>query len=241
MIYKIAVCDDSLATRIQICDLLKRIEVQDGLQFDIHSFSSAEDLLARMPEDTQLLLLDIVMDGETGIKAAQRLRKNNRSLCIIFITSMVQYALECYSVHPLGFLKKPLEYNLFRREILDAIYNIDARKGRKIILNRGTLIEVLDTNEIIYAEILGRDLKIVLKNDSRQYTTPLKDLEQKLVDCHFFRCHKSYIVNFQYVLNITANDILLANGQRIPMSKYRRKEFLETFTAYVGNHGNTPL
>ncbi len=237
MVTKIAVCDDSLAVCTQICDFLKRVELERQEEFDICCFSSAEELLMKMPEDTQILFLDIVMQGESGMQAAHRLRETDRSLCIIFITSMVQYALDGYGVRAFGFLKKPLEYLIFRREVLDALDNIARRQGKRIVLRAGGQVCALSTSEILYAEILGRELKIVTEDDAQFYAITLKEFEQMVDGCGFFRCHKSYLVNFRYVLNIGINEVVLANRQTIPLSRHRRKEFVQSFAAYVGNHG----
>ena len=236
---KLAVCDDSMPTRLQICDYLKQMECEYDLRFDVQTFSSAAQLLERMSGDTQILLLDIAMDSMTGMEAARILRERGANLCIIFITSMVQYALEGYGVRAFGFLKKPLQYTAFAREVCDALESVEKQADRCITLRVGTCLNVLKTKDILYAEILGRELKILTTDGSQLYTMPMRELESLLPAGHFFRCHKSYLVNFHHILNVDGADILLSNQQKIPISKHRRKEFMQAFISYIGGHSGS--
>ncbi len=239
MLIKIAVCDDSMPARLQICDYLKQMECEYGLSFDVQTFSAATQLLERMSGDTQILLLDIAMDSMTGMEAARILRERGANLCIIFITSMVQYALEGYGVRAFGFLKKPLQYTAFVREVCDAMEAVEKQADQCITLRAGTCLNVLKTKDILYAEILGRELKILTAEGSQLYTMPMWELESLLPTGHFFRCHKSYLVNFHHILNVDGTDILLSNQQKIPISKHRRKEFMQAFTFYLGGHSGS--
>ena len=49
----------------------------------------------------------------------------------------------------------------------------------------------------------------------------------------FFRCHVSYLVNLRYVDRVSGNDVWV-NGDRLAISRYRRKDFLETWSAWIG-------
>ena len=96
--------------------------------------------------------------------------------------------------------------------------------------------ESLKTRDIYYAEILGRNLMLHTVNGSRQYVYTMNNFEKLVEDCGFFRCHKSFLVNMNYLSKIGFDNIILTNAEQIPLSKYRRKELLDAFGAFVGNH-----
>lgn len=48
----------------------------------------------------------------------------------------------------------------------------------------------------------------------------------------FFRRHVSYLVNLRYVDRISGNDVWV-NGERLAISRYRRREFLEAWAAWL--------
>ena len=49
----------------------------------------------------------------------------------------------------------------------------------------------------------------------------------------FFRCHVSYLVNLRYVDRVSGNDVWV-NGDRVTVSRYRRREFMEAWAAWQG-------
>ena len=232
MTTKIAVCDDVADLRTQICSFLTQVAHEEGYEFDIVCYESAEDLLEHFDDDIQILLLDIMMSGATGMEAARRLRDNHKSLCIIFISVMVQYALEGYDVHAFGFLKKPLEYTAFKRQIREALASLQSERKRLVSLRSGTSIDVIDASQIVYIEVKGRNLTVATQRGQFSYAIPLKEVEPVLGD-DFFKCHKSYIVNFAHVRTVEASDIVMDDGSVVPLSKHRRKDCLIELSSFV--------
>ena len=51
-------------------------------------------------------------------------------------------------------------------------------------------------------------------------------LEQNLVEPHFIRCHTGFIVNLLYFEKLEQNDMILLSGERVPVSRNRKKEVL---------------
>ena len=131
--WKVMICDDEPEMCAQIRQSLARFTQECGAQFSIRECHSGEALLCRLEADTDLVFLDIRMEGLSGMEAARRLRKENRDVCLIFITTMTQYALEGYQVHAYGFLKKPLLYAQFRLLMLDALRSLAGKNAHHII------------------------------------------------------------------------------------------------------------
>ncbi len=125
--YKIAVCDDEKIYRSRLKDLLEKYAQSKGLRFEIFSFESADKLLLNYPENLDLLFLDIAMDGVDGMSAARQIRLGDPQVCIIFITSMYQYALDGYSVKAFGFITKPVKDAELSHELTCALAMIDRR------------------------------------------------------------------------------------------------------------------
>ena len=67
----------------------------------------------------------------------------------------------------------------------------------------------------------------------------MRELEEKLSRKLFFRCHNSYIVNFDYVEGLKNDSVLVKDKNQqlkeIPVSKYKKEEFKKELAIYVGN------
>lgn len=231
---KIAICDDEFYVQELLYDYLKKLEITSSYHFEIQRFSSGEALLQDIMPDTDILLLDIKMKHLSGMNAARKLRESGINCCIIFITSMIQYALEGYEVHAFAFIQKPCRYPQFERTMLDALRMQDIRTANTLSLRRGSAIDTINISHILYAETLDHVSSIVTVQGKQEYMISLKKLSAELIPYGFGLCHKSFLVNFRQIRSILPNELLITNRHTIPLSKHRKKEFLEQFTAFMG-------
>lgn len=235
-LWKLMICDDEPEMCLNIRGMLDRFSEECGVEFEIFECYSGAELLRRLSFDTDVLLLDIKMEAMTGMEAAKIIRKTNQDLCIIFITTMTQYAMEGYLVHAFGFIKKPLRYSQFRLQMADTVRLLKSRKKETITLRSGSQTYNLEAGSILYLEIYGHEIHIVQTGETLSYYGTLSGLESSLNGKGFFRCHKSYLVNLRHVGKIESSQAVLNNGTVIPVSKYRKKEFMQAFASYMGGH-----
>lgn len=232
--WKVMICDDEPEVCQEIEQSLLRFAHDAGETFEIRRCSSAEELLEQWQEDNDILLLDIRMQGMTGMEAARELRKRGSRVAILFITTMVQYAMEGYEVHAYGFMKKPLREKQFHLQLEDVLRYLRRTKGKPLLLNTNFITDVICSTEIVYAEAFGHKIEVLL-SDGRRIThgIPLGELERQLPPENFFRCHKSYLVNLQHIRQIGLSELLLTGGAHVPLSRHRRRELLQVF---AGNY-----
>ena len=128
MKYKIAICDDSDADRQYVLHMVNRWALAAGHLVHTDTFASAESFLFRYAEsgDYDILLLDIEMGHMDGVALAKRLRKENDTIQIIFITGYSDYISEGYEVAALHYLMKPV-----KEEKLHTVLNRAAEKLAK--------------------------------------------------------------------------------------------------------------
>jgi len=231
---KIAVCDDEKAMLRQIAQYLAQVQQETGERYDLFYYTSAEELLAHMPRDIHAILLDISMGALSGMECAKTLRAEGCETAILFITSMAEYALEGYEVHAEAFLTKPLVYGELKQRLADCFARAD--RGRQAILPVETVrgVEMLPIEEILYAEVYQHETSFVLSKRKVTGTIQLAQAEARLVPYGFFRCHRSYLVNMARISRIGSDALIMPDGAVIPVSKHRRKTFLDTFAGYMG-------
>lgn len=96
-------------------------------------------------------------------------------------------------------------------------------------------IKGVAVKKIMYCEAYGNYTKIFLSDSSFTTNLSLKHVEQVLPGKYFFRCHKSFIMNFMYFseLHISEDVIHLDNKALIKLSKHKKRDFVAQLNAFV--------
>lgn len=234
---KIAVCDDERSVRESIVKALDRYRSENGIEMEVQEFASADSLLTSYPDGVDLILLDIYMPGTDGMDAARSIREFDSEVCIIFITTMYQRAIEGYKVRAFGFIRKPVSYEEFSHEISDAISSIERSRSRDHVItvrSAGKSYRV-PVSQISYCEVRGHYISMCINGDIKEYRCPIRELEEQLSSYGFFRCHASYLVSADAIQEIRQTDILLKDGNVVPISQRKRKAFLSSLSEFLGD------
>ena len=218
MNYKIAICDDSDADRQFISGLVSDWGIHSGHTVQISTFVSAESFLFHYVEksDYDILLLDIEMGTMDGVTMAKKLRLDNDTVQIVFITGYSDYILEGYEVAALHYLMKPV-----RKDKLFSVLDRAAEKLSKNekILNfdvSGEMVRI-PIYQIRYADVSGNYVTVHASADLTVKMT-LGELEKELDD-RFLRVSRSVVVNLTQVSRVTKKEIRLNDGAAIPLPR----------------------
>ena len=117
----IAVCDDLPEYREKLKALLN--PYISANQLNIAEFCRGEDLLDACEKGVlwDIAFLDIEMDGLTGIETGKRLRKLQRDVIVIFVTSHINYVSDAFRQDAFQFLLKPVKEEDFRKDFERAL------------------------------------------------------------------------------------------------------------------------
>ena len=221
---RVAVCDDERSQREYLTAKLSEWAALNDYLCDVLSFPSAEAFLFAYGENKlfDVLLLDIEMKEMNGVELARRIREENETVQIIFITGYSDYMSQGYDVGALHYLLKPIsEEKLF--QVLDrAAANLRKAEKRLIVgVNRQT--EYIPLSKIVYLEAQMNYTVVYTKTAEYRVKTPLSDLEKKLDD-GFFRCQRSFIVNLAEIHTVKRDSVILKNGKNVPISRGMREQ-----------------
>ena len=199
--------------------------------FNITHLSDGIDLVDDYKGQFDIILLDIQMKHLDGMAAAEKIRKVDSDVIIIFITSTVQYAVQGYAVDALGYVLKPVPYTQFEQLFEKAITRVNAKKQHiyvKVSVDDKQM--KLDCDTISYIE--SQRNNVVIHTDERDYTTigPLKRFDEMLMEHGFSKCHNAYLVNLSMVEAVQKEEVILTNGVTLPISRARKKEFMAALT-----------
>lgn len=230
----IVLVEDDEVQCAALCQVVERFFSQNGEEVRLLTYPDGAEILAHYPQDPDLILMDIDMPKVNGLEAARRIRGFDSQVLLIFVTNMVQCALEGYAVEAMDFIVKPVSEDSCRLSFSRVLRRLRQRQGHSIQVRYGKNTCSVNTTEVTYAETQGRALLLHMKDGSTMtITESIQSLTQRTQTLGFFRCHTSFLVNLAAVDTIRRTDAVVA-GTVIPVSKYRREEFLQAMAGYAG-------
>ena len=224
------IVDDEAPARSELRYLLE----ETGRVDTITEASSARETVEKLMEGRpDVLFMDISMPKTSGMQLAEALHRLKNPPAIVFVTAYSEYALEAFDVDAVDYLMKPVETDRLERALDKvqarmkpqaqthaAVERIPVEKGgRKVLvpIDQIRYIEAKDDYSCIYTDV-----------DRFLSTISLAQLENKLAPHGFFRVHRGYIVNLEYVedVEVVSSGILQLGingieGKKISVSRRR--------------------
>lgn len=233
--FSIAICDDEQMDRDEIVRMTKEICEREQLQAELSCFANAEELQRAVEREGgfDLLFMDVMMPGKTGMDLARILRKDGQEVPIVFISSSRDMALQGYEVAASRYLAKPVQESYLREALLFCLEQQQKKAG--LLIPVCGVMRRIDAADICYLEINGRKTRVVEREGTLETSLSLDELEHMLEGQGFLRIHKSFLVNCSQIHTLSASAVVLTDGRELPVSKHRSKEVRTAFFQYM-NH-----
>lgn len=101
----------------------------------------------------------------------------------------------------------------------------------KITIGKGESARTIYAEDIYYIESNDHKISISLADESIECYGRIGDLEKELKP-DFFRVHKGYLVNMNYIEHYNRTDAYMKNGDMVSISKYKYSDFVQAYTKY---------
>lgn len=231
--YRVAVCEDEAQTREALCSLCGELLSERSISHELVPFPSAEALEQTLAAGGRfdLLCLDILMSGKTGMELARQLRQRDEKTSVLFVTNSLEFLKDGYEVRPIQYLLKPVD-----REQLARALETDLRLHHRpdtVTIRTGSGITVLPLDELLYVESQDHVTVARLEHGERRFRIRLSDMEGLLPRDRFCRCHNSYLVNMERVLKVDRKGLLLDDGTWLPMGRSYYKPAQEKLVRFL--------
>lgn len=234
----IAIVEDEDAAAALLASYIKKYAEFAGTEFNVVRFNNAVDFLKDYQAVYAVVFMDIQMPGMNGMDAAAELRKTDKTVSLVFITNLVQFAQKGYEVDAVSFLVKPVSYPDFALKFKKALDIYVMNEERSFTVKyRGGMCRI-STDKLMYVEIIAHRLYYHLIDDDIEVTGVLSEVEEELRSYGFLRCNKCYLVNPRFIIGIEGSDIHVGNTT-LQISRPRRAAFLSELAEwYAGRGGN---
>lgn len=199
-------------------------------------YLATEALVVLQQKEIDLLFLDINMPKLKGLDFLRTLQKKP----LVIITSAYQeYALESIELDICDYLLKPFRFDRFLKAANKAAQWQELKKvkipttlgseakeeSNQLFVKSDKRLINIQIDEIQYLESYGNYVKIWLKDGFHLTPRTLSSFEQQLPENSFFKIHKSYIINRQFIDYVEGNFVLMKNGKQLTIGKIHRAPF----------------
>lgn len=247
---KIFIVDDEFQSRnfLSKCITSNHSDVQV-----VGSASTVEEALVGIKDlEPDLVFLDVMLNEETGFDLLKKIDEIKFNL--IFTTAHDAYAIKAFKFNAIDYLLKPIDVE----ELDTAIDKVKAKQqhtgiSKDVVDNFLTTLKTPNTiekkipiptsegfllvplHEILYCQSNSNYTQINLTNKRRltsSYT--LKHYDDLLSEFHFFRAHKSFLINLAHVTQYKKGEggtIVMSDNMEIELSRRNKEAFIRIFKA----------
>lgn len=241
---KVLIIDDEAHIRDSLKKLLNRHCPHINVSGEASGVKEGLQAIHANPFD--LVFLDIQMADGTGFDLLNSLETIDFK--IIFVTAFDQFAIQAFRFSAVDYLLKPVnpeflveavkraeqlinQHDLLQVQALkENLKNID-NHNKKIILKTAENVYLLNLNEIVACESDDNYTRVFINNgDKILVSKTLKEYEEMLSGCGFYRVHKSFLINLAHIKRFEKQEggyLVLANDLKIPVASRKRDEVME--------------
>ena len=240
------IVDDELSCRNVLSGLIQLAVPQVKILGMAVNVSQAVAMINELKPE--LVFLDVELGSELSFRIFEQVRY--KQFYSIITSAHEKYAIRAFKASCLEYLLKPVDLN----ELTEAIAKFE--KQRQVVFNQKKIELLLENigssssaiqklavpchdgyafvnaSDIVYCEADSKYTRIFTRNNESILSSKnLGEFEELLDHAPFIRCHKSYIINVNFVKKFLRSDSLveMSDGTRIDIASRKKDDFLKLF------------
>lgn len=242
-----AIIDDEYSAR-QTLEKVLHLYLNDSVQvvFSADNLKSGVTLIKKHLPD--IVFLDISMPQQSGLDLFNYFDTINFD--VVFVTAHQNYAINAVGLGASGYLLKPVK----PQQIIDTINKIKSKRNNqqatistnlnhnnyqncKLLFNHQKGLHIVSYNEITVITADGNNCKILKTNgESLLVNRTIGSIEGLLPKNHFFRTHRSHIVNLNYITAIDKEkNLIILSDNETPLVSANLKPLIEKLSKLSEN------
>ncbi|MGF7050672.1 DNA-binding LytR/AlgR family response regulator [Paenibacillus sp. DS2015] len=234
---RICICDDE---QLHSSKLEKIIMDSAGLyqniELDIDIYGSGKSLLEALNtrnEEYQILFLDIEMGYLNGIEVAREIRKIDKNMIIIYVTSYDNYTMESFEVSPFRYILKPIQEEQISKVLLHAIDEVTRNNQYLFFKSQNLNYQIKSETILSILSEKGRIIHVITSDDEFSFYGTIKEVEEMVDPSSFIKVNQGTILNLNYIHIISGTDVILTNKENFAISRGQRKIVKDAYNNFI--------
>lgn len=243
--YNFIICEDNYNSSVILKNIITEYANEKKLDYRIKLYNSNFEQIIEFAKsntgNVNVFFLDIVLDEKsTGLSLAKQIRRIDVMAYFVIITSHPELSLKVfnYKIKALDCIfKQEEDFEKRIHECLDTVIMESSRIDGLILRNQITIkstdgIHTVNLSDILYFETRpGCRLIYCILSDHTciSFRHTMKELIKDL-DSRFFQCHRSFIINTQFIKRFFRNrqsySVIMEDGKACDVSRSKWKELL---------------
>ncbi len=228
---RILICDDEQTYLNTLCIHVEEYMHSHHIPYTLTALTNPAQVLQKN-ETYDLAFLDIQMRELDGISLARQLRQRNSKLALFFVTNYEEYQDDAMDLQAFRFFEKPFHARRLYAGLDKAMEYIDGAYV-DIYLSENSVQRRVVADDILYVTRQGRKVSLVTTKQTFSTSEKYDALCEKLPQLFFYPVHKSFFVNMHHVDRYAYKELLLTNGERIPIAPRIQSTFHKFWFEYL--------
>lgn len=227
----IAICDDDKAFLEILEAKMQKVATKIGLKNKIVSFNTLEEIQGYGSDKIDICFLDVMLaEGNSLDWLTENNLKDKPQ--IIAVTAFPQ---EVYNLSQTDacflLLKSHIDDKSLTCALQKALQNISGKQNT-LIASVGNKNHIIVTDDIVYIESFNNNIVLHLIDREITLYSTMKEFAKNL-PFNFLQCHKSYVVNMNYITGFYRYFFTMKNGKAVPIPPKKYNSIIEEYSNYI--------
>lgn len=228
-------------------------EYCEGVEIAGKAQTISEGIAVIREKQPDVVFLDIEMPDGSGFDVLTPFPERNFD--VVFVTAYNHYALKAIKYSAADYILKPVDIEEVKNAVArirnrknnpaatlpdlnELMLNIRAGAVRKIAVPSADGSDFISVDDIMYIEAERSYCCIVLSDEKKMVVSKnLSNIEELLPRDIFFRIHKSYLVNLNFMKKYYRTDggyVEMPDGKKLSIARNKKDEFMGFIGKWMG-------
>ena len=224
------IVDDDTNDLNKIMKLISSLSQESDSSFHIDSDDNPKKL--SLNKNYDLYILDIDMPTVSGFMLASKIYDVNPDAVIVFCSSHDDLVFDSFKLNAFYFVRKSFikdDLVLALRKFIGKFFILNAEY---ILKSNHTVIKIPLKN-IVYFEVSGNNLYICTNTKEYRERKSMKQLKEDLHVNYFVHVNQSFLVNANYIDEISDNKVFLKNGLSFDIPRRSIKDVRDEYLKFL--------